>query len=189
MWRYRVLLWVACVCLVPGAMAGPGAGGEAAAARAARLDALFADLADAGSPQEALRIEFDIWDVWKHPADPAIDRLMQEALTARDHYDYRKALMLFEQVSRRAPEYAEPWNQRATIHFELGDYEQSLQEIAETLAREPRHFGALAGRGLIRIRQGQQALGCQSIRAAARIHPYIPERYLCPPRVDVGAPD
>ena len=41
------------------------------------------------------------------------------------------------------------WNRRATIYYMKKDYGRSLADIREVLKREPRHFGALAGLGLI----------------------------------------
>lgn len=80
------------------------------------------------------------------------------------------------------PTFPEAWNQRATIHFLRGDYAQSLADVATTLELEPRHFGALAGRGIIRLRQGKSALAIQSIKAALAFHPFLRERTLIPPQ-------
>ncbi|MEH6473777.1 MAG: tetratricopeptide repeat protein [Halopseudomonas sp.] len=114
--------------------------------------------------------------------NPDVDRLMGEAMQARRWYDFDKALLLLDQIVEIDPSYAEAWNQRATIYFHRGDYEQALEAVAKTLEREPRHFGALAGRGMIRLRQGSSALAIQNIKAAVAFHPYLRERALLPPQ-------
>ncbi len=59
-------------------------------------------------------------------------------------------------------------------------YDKSLADIEQTLAREPRHFGALAGRALIYHTLGKRDEALQAIREALEIHPFLPERALFP---------
>jgi len=108
---------------------------------------------------------------------------MQDALAARQRSQFDLAISLLDEIIEREPTYAEAWNQRATIYFMIGKYEKSLEDVAETLKREPRHFGALSGRGMIRLRQGRDALAWQNFEAARKIHPYIGGRQLIPKSV------
>jgi len=128
------------------------------------------------------QIEQAIWKLWMISGNPEVDALMPQVLEARRWGDYTKALELLDRVIGIEPEYAEAWNQRATLHFLRGEYEQSLAAVATTLELEPRHFGALAGRALIRMRQGRTALAIQNIRQAMEYHPYLKERALIPPQ-------
>ena len=48
----------------------------------------------------------------------------------------------------------------------------ALLDIREVLRREPRHFGALAGLGLIREELGQHRAALEAFRAALAIHPH-----------------
>lgn len=178
---YRLGLCSACLLLASTAAADT-------AAHAARLDSLFTELKQAPNETQALRIEFDIWNEWMHSGDAETDRLMEQVRAARRQYDRREALRLLNEVIARTPDYAEAWNQRATIYFELGELEKSLYDIGETLRLEPRHFGALAGRALIRMRQGKTALAIQNIRAAMEIYPLIAERQLLPVLESGGNP-
>jgi len=52
-------------------------------------------------------------------------------------------------VVKLRPDYVEAWNRRATLFYLKNDYAHSLEDIREVLIREPRHFGALAGLGMI----------------------------------------
>lgn len=161
------------------------AGAVAMAAESTRdalLDQRFAELKQAQGEQSAREIEQEIWKLWMISGNADIDALMQQTLAARRWGDYDKALGLLDHVTEIDPEYAEAWNQRATLHFLRGDYGQSLEAVARTLELEPRHFGAMAGRGIIRLRQGKSALAIQNIKAALQYHPFLRERTLVPPQ-------
>ncbi|MFK7967441.1 MAG: tetratricopeptide repeat protein [Burkholderiaceae bacterium] len=152
-------------------------------ARQELLDNLHSALAKSASEQEARRYSQQIWAVWLSHPKPTINKLMQDALAARQRSNFDFAISLLDTIIEREPAYAEAWNQRATIYFMVGKYEDSLKDVAETLKREPRHFGALSGRGMIRLRQGQDALAWQNFEEARKIHPYIGGRHLIPKSV------
>ena len=152
------------------------------------LDSLFRQLASAPDEAASKPLERDIWLCWLSAGDDVSDALMAEAVERRRSYDFQGALEVLNELVKREPAYAEGWNQRAIVYFHLGRYEASLHDVAAALEREPRHFGALAGRGIIRLRQGNAALAYQNILAAMAIHPYIPERTLVP-AFDFKAPD
>jgi tetratricopeptide (TPR) repeat protein len=78
------------------------------------------------------------------------------------------------------PDYAEGWNQRATLYYMLDNLEASLADIDKVLAIEPRHYGALAGRVLIYLKQGKHDEALRDMRAALALHPYLNERRLFP---------
>ncbi|MCW8908559.1 MAG: hypothetical protein OQL28_15045 [Sedimenticola sp.] len=151
-----------------------------ATGRDTRLDQQFAELRQAPDEQSARQIEQAIWKLWMISGNPEIDALMPQVLEARRWGDFTKAFELLDRVTEIDPEYAEAWNQRATLHFLREEYEQSLSAVATTLELEPRHFGALAGRALIRLRQGRTALAIQNIRKAMEYHPFLKERALLP---------
>jgi tetratricopeptide (TPR) repeat protein len=77
----------------------------------------------------------------------------------------------------RAPEWAEAWNKRATALYLAGEHDRSLANIDRVLALEPRHFGALAGMGLIRIARGQYRDALAAYRRALAVNPFLKERF------------
>jgi Flp pilus assembly protein TadD len=77
----------------------------------------------------------------------------------------------------QAPDWAEGWNKRATVYFMRGDHASSLADIDRVLALEPRHFGALAGQGLIRMAQGNYREALSAFRKALRHNPFLKERF------------
>lgn len=150
--------------------------GTPTAEKIERLDHLFETLKIAPNEQAAQKIEQEIWIEWIRQDDPQLDSMMEQAVAARRTANYKKSITILDQIVKKWSGYAEGWNQRATVHFLMGDYEKSLQDIYETLVREPRHFGSMAGRAVIRYRQAKPALAIQNIKAAMEFHPYLRER-------------
>lgn len=150
------------------------------AADRAALDRLFAELKVAPDAATAQQLGARIWMYWTTPSDPLLAARMSELLTARRNGDLGRALVLADALIADHPDYAEAWNQRATLHYMLGNLDASLADCDQVLAREPRHFGALSGRSLIHLQQGNRALALQDMAAALDINPFLSERQLFP---------
>jgi tetratricopeptide (TPR) repeat protein len=147
---------------------------------ATALNELFAQLRVAPSPEIAQQLDQAIWAVWTHPSDPALARRMQAVMTARAVGDFREALRLLDLLVVDFPDYAEGWNQRATLNYMIGNLDLSIADCAKVLELEPRHFGALSGRALIYLQQGKRALALKDMAAALAVHPFLNERQLFP---------
>ncbi|NNE64766.1 MAG: tetratricopeptide repeat protein [Gammaproteobacteria bacterium] len=145
-----------------------------------KLDALFEQLKQAGDQATARQIENEIWQTWFESGDKEIDALMRAAMRERSSYNFEAAVEVLNRVIDQMPEYAEAWNQRATVYFHQSKFEESLQDIATTLELEPRHFGAMAGRAVIRLQQNKPALAMQNVIEASKLHPYLREKSLFP---------
>ena len=74
----------------------------------------------------------------------------------------------FSRLIERAPAFAEGWNKRATVRYMAGDYEASIADCRETLARNPNHFGALSGQGLCHFALDQHREAAALFRAPWR---------------------
>ena len=149
------------------------------------LDKLFAALRLAPDAQTARAIDQQIWLHWTRPSDPELAARMGEVIQARSEGDLPRAMRLLDLLVARHPNYAEAWNQRATIAYMQGDYEASLADIEKVLEYEPRHFGALSGRSLIYLAQGKRALAIKAMQQALEYHPYLAERQLFPELRDI----
>ena len=79
----------------------------------------------------------------------------------------------FSRAIAAAPKLAEAWNRRATVRYDMGDFEGSVHDIEETLKLEPRHFGALAGLGLIYLQIGKEGAALRAFKQALAIDPHI----------------
>jgi tetratricopeptide (TPR) repeat protein len=87
------------------------------------------------------------------------------------------ALPILDDIVAQKPDWAEGWNKRATVLYLMGEYDRSLADIDRALALEPRHFGALAGIGLIRIEKGETREALAAFRRALAVNPFLRERY------------
>ena len=136
-----------------------------------RLEDLFQALLEADDVGSARATESAIWSIWLEHDDAAVATLLQDGMSAMNRGDGRAALEDFDQIVKIAPDFAEGWNKRATVHYLLGNYDESLADIAETLAREPRHFGALSGRGLVYSQLEDFEAALESFEEALEVNP------------------
>lgn len=144
------------------------------------LDELFVQLHDAPDEATARTISDRIWIIWVNPTDPDLKFRMMDVMEARSMRSIETTIALLDQLVLDYPDYAEGWNQRATMHFMRGDYEASIADCARVLELEPRHFGALAGRAVIYLQQGKRSLALRDMKAALSLHPFLNERHLFP---------
>ncbi len=144
--------------------------------RAAELDARFIELKAAKSDAEAEPIVGEIWTLWLQSGRGDVDQLMGEAMRVMQRGGQQLALSMLDEVVKRAPDYAEGWNRRATLLYFMGEYERSKADCDEVLKREPRHFGALAGMGLIGIAQSDFKAALAAYRRAVAVNPFLKDR-------------
>ena len=140
-----------------------------------RLDRLFANLQETRDAEEAAGITRDIWQAWHETENEKVSALMNEGVTALVHRRFAMALDRFTRVTHAAPDFAEGWNKLATVNFHLGNLEASAKQVEKTLALEPRHFGAISGRGMIRLAQGYPFEAASDFRRALEINPFLEE--------------
>lgn len=153
-------------------LAACGVSGQAPARNDPHLDALFSQLAQAPDDAAAARVESQIWARWADSGSPTVNILVERAAAAEGEGNAELAERFLEQASDLAPYFAEPWNRRANIAYRAHDYSGAIAAIQETLQREPRHFGALAGLGLIYEELNQPRAALDAFRAALAIHPH-----------------
>lgn len=139
-----------------------------------RLEELFTRLKAAPSAADAAPVEQAIWAIWIEAGDAGKDALMVRGTEALSRRDYLAARESLDALVRQAPDFAEAWNKRATLHFATGDYRASVEDIQATLRLEPRHFGALSGLGLIYLAIDRPEAATRSFEAALAIHPNLP---------------
>jgi len=110
-----------------------------------RLDDLFVTLALSSDLPTIRATESEIWSIWFEHPNTDVEELMQMGVTRMNYNRYADAMLIFSQLIESFPDYAEGWNRRATLHYILGNYDESIADIEKVLELEPRHFGALSG--------------------------------------------
>jgi tetratricopeptide (TPR) repeat protein len=140
----------------------------------ARLDGLFTRLKAATRLAEARAVEGAIWRIWLKSGDAANDRIMARGVAAMAARDYAVALTSFNRLVDIAPDFAEAWNKRATVHYLMGNFRASVADIQRTVILEPRHFGALSGLGLVQLALGNEEQALAAFEAALKIYPLLP---------------
>lgn len=139
--------------------------------RTRNLDFLFGALKVAPDDVTAKAIEERIWAVWTLSRSDTANLLMTRVKTAIESHDLELAVKLLDGIVKVKPGYVEAWNRRATIYYMQKDYGRALADIRQVLKREPRHFGALAGLGLILQDIGDDKQALEVYRRALAVYP------------------
>ena len=137
------------------------------------LDFLFGALKAAPDEASAKHVEARIWALWMQTPSDTTALLMMRAKAAMDAQQMGVALKLLDAVVKLRPDYVEGWNRRATLYYLQNDYAHSLQDIEQVLVREPRHFGALAGLGMIMQDLGDEKRALEAFRKALAVNPHL----------------
>jgi tetratricopeptide (TPR) repeat protein len=137
------------------------------------LDFLFGALKVAPDDTTAKAIEERIWALWTTSRSDTTMLLMSRVQTAIDRNDLDLAIKLLDSIIKIKPKYVEAWNRRGTLYYMKKDYGRALADIREVLRREPRHFGALAGLGLIMQDIGDDKQALEVYRRALAIYPRL----------------
>jgi tetratricopeptide (TPR) repeat protein len=137
------------------------------------LDFLFGALKAAPDEASAKHVEARIWALWMQTPSDTAALLMARAKAAMDAKQADVALKLLDAVIKLRPEYVEAWNRRATLYYMQNDYTHSLEDIEQVLSREPRHFGALAGLGMIMQDLGDDRRALDAFRKALAVNPHL----------------
>jgi tetratricopeptide (TPR) repeat protein len=115
-----------------------------------------------------------IWKVWGRSGNATHDRLFRVGVEEMQSGELSRALGSFTTLIQVAPDFAEAWNKRATLYFMLGENDLSIADCDEVLSREPNHFGALSGYGLLMLRQGNYRRALEYFEQALTANPNMP---------------
>ena len=135
------------------------------------LDKLFKEL-KINNTALTNRIEQKIWEIWStHPKNQKLTEKLAEGSDLVRNKQLSKAVNIFTEVIDLDPKWAEAWNKRATVLYMMGDYNGSQKDIDKVLKLEKRHFGALAGQGLVNIQLKNYEKAIMSYKKAHEIYP------------------
>ena len=140
----------------------------------ARLPALFTELRTTSEAEKAKIVAAEIWRIWsEHRDNDRLSERLKIGIAQMEAGRLRQAEQIFTTIIDTDPAFAEAWNKRATVYFLMGAYERSKRDIAQTILREPRHFGALSGLGLVETHLGNYEAALNAYEQAIALHPYL----------------
>ena len=140
----------------------------------ARLPALFTELRTTSEAEKAKIVAAEIWRIWsEHSDNDRLSERLKIGIAQMEAGRLRQAEQIFTTIIDTDPAFAEAWNKRATVYFLMGAYERSKRDIAQTILREPRHFGALSGLGLVETHLGNYEAALNAYEQAIALHPYL----------------
>ena len=139
--------------------------------RQSELDKLFNDL-KINNTSLSFETEQKIWKLWStHPSDQKLTEMLSKGSDLVNNQKLNEAIIIFSKVIDLDPDWAEAWNKRATVLYLIGEYQESQNDIDKVLKLEERHFGALAGQGLVNIQLKNYEKAIMSYEKAKKIYP------------------
>ena len=141
--------------------------------RDVELDKLFLELKK-NIPSLSSGIAQQIWMLWStHPTDQKLTSILDEGSRLVQDQQLNRAIDVFTEAIELDPAWAEAWNKRATVFYMVGEFQKSQDDIDKVLELEKRHFGALAGQGMVNIKLKNYDKAKRSYQKAQEIYPAL----------------
>ena len=135
------------------------------------LDKLFLELKKNNSSLSS-SVAQQIWMLWStHPSDQKLTSILDEGSRLIQDQQLNRAIDVFTEAIELDPTWAEAWNKRATVFYMVGEFQKSQNDIDKVLELEERHFGALAGQGMVNIKLKNYDKAKRSYQKAQEIYP------------------
>ena len=137
------------------------------------LKLLFGNLIDSQSASVANKIVLEIWKIWINDGASDLSRSrMERGINLMNQGHLGAAEKLFTELIATEPNYIEAWNKRATVRFLMGQLGASLEDVSVVLSKEPKHFGAVSGLGLILMKTEDFEGALDAYNKVLEINPY-----------------
>jgi tetratricopeptide (TPR) repeat protein len=117
--------------------------------------------------------EAALWAVWSRSGDDAIDGILEIGIGQMRGGQLEASVETFSEIIRRRPDFAEGWNKRATAYYLLGEWRRSAADCDEVLRRNPQHFGALSGYGMIWLQLDEPTRALERFEQALAVNPNL----------------
>ena len=149
------------------------------------LGLLFNQLFETKSSSDADEITTKIWEIWTNDSKTEFGQsTMLEGVSLMNRNSLVAAEELFSELISSSPDYIEAWNKRATVRYMMGQLENSLNDVYVVLSKEPKHFGALSGLGLIMIQRENFEGALSAYKKLLTIHPFSKDALSLVPRLE-----
>lgn len=109
-----------------------------------------------------------MWNLWMRAENDANNQELQRLMRQRDRDKARTGL---DTLIKKAPHFAEAYNQRAILHFKMRDYQKSIADCERAIQLNPYHFGAYAGMAQCYMNLRKPRAALKAFRDTFRINP------------------
>jgi tetratricopeptide (TPR) repeat protein len=117
-----------------------------------------------------------LWSIWRRADTPDNNHELRRLMRLMaDDGNPEEVLSGFEALVKKAPRFAEAFNQRAVFHYLRGDYTKAIADCEKALRLNPFHFGAAGGMGKCFMKQKKLRAALRIYRRANRINPNLPD--------------
>lgn len=111
-----------------------------------------------------------LWSIWFRGDSAEHSAELQRVIALRDR---AKALAGLDALIRKAPKFAEAYNQRAILYFRMNEFEKAIADCEKVLQFNPYHYGALSGMGQAQLNLRRPQAALKSFRKALQINPHL----------------
>lgn len=147
--------------------------------KAKAIASILLDLKTARNLDEAKPITARLYTVFMIAPDAQAAELMNRGIRHAHGGNFLDALVPFNDLITRNPNWPEAWNQRAYLHFRARNFNAAIVDCERTIELEPRHLGCLTGLAITHIRITRRYKAGRSVlRRALALHPTAHERKL-----------
>ena len=143
------------------------------AERSAKLEDLFKRLKEETNTEDANLIAEEIWAIWLDSGSDTVNFILRRGTAAQKRNDNKLARRMYDHVTTLNPDYAEGWARSSRLALEEKDLSRALNEAAQALIYEPRHFYALWTMGNVFEQLGRQDEALEAYREANKLYPEL----------------
>lgn len=111
-----------------------------------------------------------LWSIWFRGACEHETDQLEKALR---HRSPQKVMRDLDALVSKSSGFAEAYNQRAILHFRLGEFRKAIADCERTLRLNPHHFGAAAGMAQCYMKLNKPRAALRSFRNALKINPNL----------------
>jgi tetratricopeptide (TPR) repeat protein len=115
-----------------------------------------------------------LWQLWFRGDKPANNRELRRLMEMATEGDEKPGAQMVAGLSaliKKAPNFAEAYNQRAILYFGAGQYERAIADCEAVLRLNPYHFGAAGGMAQAYMKLKKPRAALKAYRTAYRINP------------------
>ena len=137
------------------------------------LARLYDELKSAHDAHDASPITETIEELWLLSGSDTVDLLMARADRFIKESDLDLALEILDATVELAPDDAEAWHRRATVHYLQKDYELALADLRHALDIDPKHYNAINDLGVVLQALDAKKEALQAFRKALEVNPFL----------------